>query len=509
MISKILVANRGEIAMRVMRSCKEMGIKTLAIFSEADRTSRHVFFADEAVCIGPAQSSESYLNIDKIIAAAKKFNADAIHPGYGFLSENAEFAKRCEKEGIIFIGAPHDAICQMGDKITARKLMIAAGVPVVPGTEEPLNSYEDAIKTAQEIGFPIMIKASAGGGGKGIRIVRELSELKNAYEGAISEAESSFANGTVYIEKLIEKPHHIEFQVLADKHGNVVHLFERECSIQRKHQKVIEETPSPFISDETRHKMGEIAVRAAKAVRYEGAGTIEFMVDEKQNFYFLEMNTRLQVEHPITEEVLGVDLVKEQINVANGKPLRFKQEDLYQRGHAIECRICAEDAENNFAPTPGIIKLMTEPSGIGVRVDSFCYEGYEIPIYYDSMLSKLVVWAANRTYAIERMRRVLYEYKITGTKTNLSYLRKILEVPDFVKGHYTTAFLEENKEILDHITLEEDSEETHKVEDIAAIAAYFDYLLNEERPNVCNTNDNRPLSRWREFGKRNNMRSLG
>ena len=508
MISKILVANRGEIAMRVMRSCKEMGIKTLAVYSEADRTSRHVFFADEAACIGPAQSSLSYLNIDKIIEAAKKFKADAIHPGYGFLSENADFAERCEKEGIIFIGAPAQAIRDMGDKITARKLMIAAGVPVVPGTESPLQSYEEAEKTALQIGLPVMIKASAGGGGKGIRIVREISELKNAYESAISEAVSSFANGTVYIEKLIERPHHIEFQVLADKHGNVVHLFERECSIQRKHQKVIEETPSPFISDKVRKEMGAIAVRAAAAVKYEGAGTIEFMVDDKQNYYFLEMNTRLQVEHPITEEVLGIDLVKEQIKVASGEALRFKQEDLSQRGHAIECRICAEDAENGFTPTPGIIKLMTEPSGIGVRVDSFCYEGYEIPIYYDSMLSKLVVWAANRTYAIERMRRVLYEYKITGTKTNLSYLRKILEVPDFVEGHYTTAFLEENKELLDKITLDDESEEAHKAEDIAAIAAYFDYLVNEERPANNAVNDNRPISRWRDFGKRTTMRTL-
>ncbi len=507
MISKILVANRGEIAMRVMRSCKEMGIKTVAIYSEADRTSRHVFFADEAVCIGPAQSSESYLKIDNIIAAAKKFNADAIHPGYGFLSENADFAKRCEKEGIIFIGAPYKAIQDMGDKITARKLMIAAGVPVVPGTERPLESYEEALETAKKIGFPVMIKASAGGGGKGIRIIREASELKNAYDSAISEAIASFANGTIYMEKLIEHPHHIEFQVLADKHGNVVHLFERECSIQRKHQKVIEETPSPIMTEKVRKEMGEIAVRAAKAVKYEGAGTIEFMVDDKLNYYFLEMNTRLQVEHPITEEVLGIDLVKEQIKVANGEPLRFKQEDLSQRGHAIECRICAEDAENGFTPTPGIIKLMTEPSGIGVRVDSFCYEGYEIPIYYDSMLSKLVVWAANRTYAIERMRRVLYEYKITGTKTNLSYLRKILEVPDFVKGHYTTSFLEDNKQVLEEITLEDETEETHDTEDIAAIAAYFDYLLNEERPAIC-ANDNRPISRWREFGKRTNLRTL-
>ena len=469
MISKILVANRGEIAMRVMRSCKEMGIKTVAVYSEADRTSRHVFFADEAVCIGPAQSTESYLKVDNIIEAAKKFKADAIHPGYGFLSENADFAERCEKEGIIFIG--------------------------------------EALSTAKEIGLPVMIKASAGGGGKGIRIIRELDELKNAYESAISEATASFANGIIYMEKLIEQPHHIEFQVLADKHGNAVHLYERECSIQRKHQKVIEETPSPYITDKIRHEMGEIAVRAAKAVAYEGAGTIEFLVDKDMNYYFLEMNTRLQVEHPITEEVLGVDLVKEQINVANGNPLRFKQEDLSQRGHAIECRICAEDAENGFVPTPGIIKLITEPQGIGVRVDSFCYEGYEIPIYYDAMLSKLVVWAANRTYAIERMRRVLFEYKITGTKTNISYLRKILEVPDFVNGHYTTSFLEDNKKFLENVTIDDESEDLQTAEDIAAIAAYFDYMINEERSGSSTSTDNRPISRWREFGKRSSMRN--
>ena len=507
MISKILVANRGEIAMRVMRSCKEMGIKTVAVYSEADRTSRHVFFADEAVCIGPAQSTESYLKVDNIIEAAKKFKADAIHPGYGFLSENADFAERCEKEGIIFIGAPYKAIRAMGDKISARKLMISAGVPVVPGTEQPLQSYEEALSTAKEIGLPVMIKASAGGGGKGIRIIRELDELKNAYESAISEATASFANGIIYMEKLIEQPHHIEFQVLADKHGNAVHLYERECSIQRKHQKVIEETPSPYITDKIRHEMGEIAVRAAKAVAYEGAGTIEFLVDKDMNYYFLEMNTRLQVEHPITEEVLGVDLVKEQINVANGNPLRFKQEDLSQRGHAIECRICAEDAENGFVPTPGIIKLITEPQGIGVRVDSFCYEGYEIPIYYDAMLSKLVVWAANRTYAIERMRRVLFEYKITGTKTNISYLRKILEVPDFVNGHYTTSFLEDNKKFLENVTIDDESEDLQTAEDISAIAAYFDYMINEERSGSSTSTDNRPISRWREFGKRSSMRN--
>ena len=438
MINKILVANRGEIAIRVMRSCKEMGIKTVAVYSEADRTSRHVFYADEACCIGGAVSKESYLSIDNIIAAAKRFGADAIHPGYGFLSENAEFSDRCAKEGIIFIGAPKDAMIRMGDKISARQTMIDAGVPVVPGTTEDLKSVEEAKKVALEIGLPVMFKASAGGGGKGIRLVYTESEIEDAYKASKSEAISSFGDGTVYVEKFIESPHHIEFQILGDMHGNVIHLFERECSVQRRHQKVIEECPSPLITPEVRKAMGEKAVAAAKAVNYVGAGTIEFLVDDNLNYYFLEMNTRLQVEHPITEEVVGVDLVKEQINIANGLPLRFKQEDLKQRGHAIECRICAEDAANNFAPAPGIIKQLTEPLGIGTRVDSFIYEGYEIPIYYDSMMGKLIVWAVNRTYAIERMRRVLYEYKITGVKNNISYLRKIMDIPDFVEGKYCT-----------------------------------------------------------------------
>jgi acetyl-CoA carboxylase biotin carboxylase subunit len=470
MINKILVANRGEIAIRVMRSCKEMGIKTVAVYSEADRTSRHVFYADEACCIGGAVSKESYLSIDNIIAAAKRFGADAIHPGYGFLSENAEFSDRCAKEGIIFIGAPKDAMIRMGDKISARQTMIDAGVPVVPGTTEDLKSVEEAKKVALEIGLPVMFKASAGGGGKGIRLVYTESEIEDAYKASKSEAISSFGDGTVYVEKFIESPHHIEFQILGDMHGNVIHLFERECSVQRRHQKVIEECPSPLITPEVRKAMGEKAVAAAKAVNYVGAGTIEFLVDDNLNYYFLEMNTRLQVEHPITEEVVGVDLVKEQINIANGLPLRFKQEDLKQRGHAIECRICAEDAANNFAPAPGIIKQLTEPLGIGTRVDSFIYEGYEIPIYYDSMMGKLIVWAVNRTYAIERMRRVLYEYKITGVKNNISYLRKIMDIPDFVEGKYCTNFLEKHKEELAEETIYE--AEKSETEDIAIIASY-------------------------------------
>lgn len=503
MINKILVANRGEIAIRVMRSCKEMGIKTVAIYSEADRTSRHVFYADEACCIGGAVSKESYLSIDNIIAAAKRFGADAIHPGYGFLSENAEFSDRCAKEGIIFIGAPKDAMIRMGDKISARQTMIDAGVPVVPGTTEDLKSVEEAKKVALEIGLPVMFKASAGGGGKGIRLVYTESEIEDAYKASKSEAISSFGDGTVYVEKFIESPHHIEFQILGDMHGNVIHLFERECSVQRRHQKVIEECPSPLITPEVRKAMGEKAVAAAKAVNYVGAGTIEFLVDDNLNYYFLEMNTRLQVEHPITEEVVGVDLVKEQINIANGLPLRFKQEDLKQRGHAIECRICAEDAANNFAPAPGIIKQLTEPLGIGTRVDSFIYEGYEIPIYYDSMMGKLIVWAVNRTYAIERMRRVLYEYKITGVKNNISYLRKIMDIPDFVEGKYCTNFLEKHKEELAEETIYE--AEKSETEDIAIIASYMDYLLNLEENAPKSAADNRPISRWREFGKRNNM----
>ncbi len=501
MIKKILVANRGEIAIRVMRSCKEMGIKTVAVYSEADRTSRHVFYADEACCIGPAPSKESYLVIDRIIEAAKCFGADAIHPGYGFLSESAEFVRRCEAENIIFIGPSAEAMIKMGDKISARQTMIAAGVPVVPGTQENMENLEQVKAVIASIGLPVMLKASAGGGGKGMRLIRQESEIEAAFNTAKSEAMSSFGDETVYIEKYIESPHHIEFQILGDKHGNIIHLCERECSVQRRHQKIVEESPSPLMTEALRQEMGEKAVAAASAVNYVGAGTIEFLVDDNLNYYFLEMNTRLQVEHPITEEVLGVDLVKEQIHVANGAPLRLKQSDVVQRGHAIECRICAEDSENNFMPCPGVIKQLTEPLGIGTRVDSYVYEGYEIPMHYDPMIGKLIVWAVTREYAIERMRRTLFEYKITGLKTNISYLRKIMDTPDFVSGKYNTHFIEKNSDSLLKTNYEGTKDEN---EDVAIIAAYMDYLVNLEE-NAPKTADNRPISRWREFGKRNGM----
>ena len=495
MIKKVLIANRGEIALRVMRSCREMGLLTVAVFSEADRTSHHVAYADEAYPIGSAVAKESYLNIEKVIATAKRCGADAIHPGYGFLSENSEFARRCKEEGIIFIGPAAETMEAMGDKIAARKRMIAAGVPVVPGTEQPLQSAEEAVRICNEIGYPVMLKASMGGGGKGMRLIHNESEVVEAYNTARSESMSSFGDDTVYLEKFVEEPHHIEFQILGDNHGNVIHLFDRECSVQRRNQKVVEESPSPFLTPELRREMGEKAVAAAKAVNYSGAGTIEFLVDKNRRFYFLEMNTRLQVEHPITEEVVGVDLVKEQLHVAGGEALRFKQEDLFQRGHAIECRICAEDTENGFIPCPGIIRQLTEPNGIGVRIDSYVYEGYEIPLYYDPMIGKLIVWATNRQFAIERMRRVLYEFKITGLKTNISYLRRIMYAPAFVKGEYDTSFLSKYSR-----SLQRSNGENEEIENMAMIAAYVDYLFNLEENSPVRTTDSRPISRWREFG---------
>lgn len=490
-----MIANRGEIAVRIMRSCREMGIRTVAVFSEADRTSRHVMYADEAYLIGPAIATNSYLNIEKIIEVAKASRADAIHPGYGFLSENATFARRCQEEGIIFIGPRPETIEMMGDKIEARKCMEKAGVPIVPGTEEPLQSVEEAIQLCNRIGYPVMLKASMGGGGKGMRLIHHEGEVEEAYNMARSESLSSFGDNTVYLEKFVEEPHHIEFQILGDNHGHAIHLFDRECSIQRRHQKIVEESPSPFLTPELREEMGRCAVRAAQAVNYSGAGTIEFLVDKHRHFYFLEMNTRLQVEHPVTEEVVGVDLVKEQIRVANDEVLHLKQEDIHQRGHAIECRICAEDTENNFIPSPGIIKQLMEPNGIGVRIDSYVYEGYEIPIYYDPMIGKLIVWATTRQYAIERMRRVLYEYKITGLKTNLNYLKRIMHNPDFVRGEYNTLFIEKNTKTLLRAT-----GSNEELENVAMITAYIDYLMNLEENANTQQMDTRPISRWREFG---------
>ncbi|MCD4790258.1 MAG: acetyl-CoA carboxylase biotin carboxylase subunit [Bacteroidales bacterium] len=481
MIKKVLVANRGEIAIRVMRSCREMGITSVAVFSEADRAAMHVRYADEAYFIGPSPSSESYLVVDKIIDAAKQSGVDAIHPGYGFLSENADFAERCKKEGIIFIGPSSYAIKTMGDKLTARKTMVNAGVPVVPGSDL-VTDEKDAVKKAKEIGLPVMVKASAGGGGKGMRLVNKEKDLVSSIRAAKSEAKASFGDDTIYIEKYIESPHHIEFQILGDHHGNVIHLFERECSVQRRHQKVVEETPSPLMNPEIREEMGNFAVAAAKAVNYSGAGTIEFIVDDKLNYYFLEMNTRLQVEHPITERVVGVDLVKEQINIANGFELELKQDELHQYGHAIECRIYAEDPEENFMPSPGVIRHITEPLGLGVRHDGYVYEGYEIPIHYDPMISKLVVWAKTRQEAIARMKRALYAYKITGVKTSIPFLERIMETPDFVKGKYNTHFIEKNSDFLMF-----PKKHDKKIEDVAIIAAYIDYLdsLEDLQASVC------------------------
>jgi acetyl-CoA carboxylase biotin carboxylase subunit len=495
MIKKLLVANRGEIAVRVMRSCKELGIKTVAVFSDADRKAKHVRYADEAYYIGASPSSESYLRMDKIMEVAKKSGADAIHPGYGFLSENGDFAELCEQEGIIFIGPSPYAIHTMGDKITARQTMMEAGVPVVPGTKEKISSEKRALEIIREIGFPVMIKASAGGGGKGMRMVKEESELINAIRGARSEAKSAFGDDAVYIEKYISSPHHIEFQILADQFGHTIHLCERECSVQRRHQKVVEETPSPLMTDELREKMGKDAVAAAKAVNYYGAGTIEFLVDDDLNYYFLEMNTRLQVEHPITERVVGVDIVREQINIANGLPLTYTQDQIKQRGHSIECRIYAEDPDNNFMPSPGIIKEIVEPLGLGVRTDGYMYEGFEIPIFYDPMISKLIVWGESRHEAIMRMRRVLDEYKISGVKTSLSFLRSIMETPAFVDGKYNTHFIEEN---IDFLLSKRNCDKN--CEDIAIIAGFIEYLSKLEKIQPT-TQFEVYFNKWKDVGR--------
>jgi acetyl-CoA carboxylase biotin carboxylase subunit len=497
-IKKVLVANRGEIALRVMRTCKEMGIKTVAVYSDVDRASMHVRYADEAVYIGPSPSNESYLVKSKIIDAAKLTKADAIHPGYGFLSENAEFAKMVRQAGVIFIGPSSHAISLMGDKIIARQTALKCGIPVVPGAFNPTSSEKEVMRIANEIGFPIIIKASAGGGGKGMRIIENEEELPNMLRMAKSESLAAFGDDSVYVEKYIVSPHHIEFQILADQHGNVIHLCERECSIQRRHQKMVEETPSPIMTPELREKMGDAAISLANFVDYEGAGTVEFLVDDKRNFYFLEMNTRLQVEHPITEFVVGLDLVKEQIRIAAGEPLRFKQSDISQKGHSIECRISAEDPDNNFMPDPGRILHITQPTGFGVRTDSYVYKGYEIPIYYDPMISKLIVWGSTRNDAINRMIRALDEYKISGIKTSIPFLEKIMKTPDFVQGSYDTHFIPKNIEFLQ--TKEKVKSTT---EDIAIIAAYYHHYckINKIR-NIYIIEKN--YDYWKNYGRRKN-----
>jgi acetyl-CoA carboxylase biotin carboxylase subunit len=441
MFHKILIANRGEIAIRIIRACKEMGIKTVAVYSQADSQSLHVKLADESVCIGPAPSALSYLNINAIISAAELTDAEAIHPGYGFLSENANFAEVCEKCGITFIGPSAESMRIMGDKISARQAVIKQGVPILPGTKEGVHSVEDAVKVSKEIGFPVIIKATAGGGGRGMKIVHSQAALPNAFATARAEAQAGFGNPEVYIEKYCEQPRHVEIQILADKHGNVIHLGERDCSIQRRHQKLIEEAPSTVVTPEIRKAMGEAAARAAAAVGYNSVGTIEFLVDKNNNFYFMEMNTRVQVEHPVTEMVTGVDIVREQIRSAAGLPLRYKQEDIQIRGHAIECRINAEDSFK-FTPCPGKITAYHPPGGPGVRVDSFVYDQYTVVPHYDSLIGKLIVHADTREDAIKRMARALDEYIIEGIKTTVFFHKRIMAHKDFIEGNIDTSFLE-------------------------------------------------------------------
>lgn len=440
MFKKILIANRGEIALRIIRTAHEMGIKTVAVYSTADKESLHVRFADEAVCIGPPSSKDSYLNIANIISAAEITNADAIHPGYGFLSENAKFSRICGEHGIKFIGATPDQIERMGDKSNAKATMIAAGVPTVPGSDGLLNSVEEGKKLAKKIKYPVIIKATAGGGGKGMRIIWKDDEFQDAWDSAKQEAAASFGNDGMYMEKYIEEPRHIEIQIIGDQFGRVGHLSERDCSIQRRHQKLVEETPSPFMTQELRDEMGDAAVKAAKAVNYEGVGTIEFLVDKHRNFYFMEMNTRIQVEHPITEEVIDYDLIREQIKVAAGVPISGK--NYYPQMHAIECRINAEDIANNFRPSPGVITTFHAPGGHGVRLDTHAYAGYTIPPNYDSMIAKLITIAQTREEAIAKMRRALHEFVIDGIKTTIPFHKKLMEDPDFVAGNYTTKFME-------------------------------------------------------------------
>jgi|694.fasta_scaffold09843_6 acetyl-CoA carboxylase biotin carboxylase subunit len=455
---KILIANRGEIALRVMRSCKEMGIKTVAVYSEVDRLSPHVLYADEAVCLGPAPSNQSYLLGDKIIEVCKKLNVDGVHPGYGFLSENANFAKKVIENGIKFIGPSPESIEIMGSKLMAKNAVKAFDTPLVPGTDQPISDIEEAKKISEKIGYPILIKASAGGGGKGMRIVTKSEEFEEQMERAQSEAKNAFGDDSCFIEKYVASPRHIEVQVLGDHHGNYVYVFERECSIQRRHQKVVEEAPSFVITPELRKKIGEAAINAAKSCKYFNAGTVEFILDENLNFYFLEMNTRLQVEHPISELISGLDLVKEQIKIARGEKISFSQEDLSINGHAIELRVYAEDPQNNFLPDIGTLIEYKKPEGLGIRVDDGFREGMEIPIYYDPMIAKLVVWGKDRTEAIERMKRAIDEYRIKGVKTTLPFGKFVLNHPNFISGDIDTHFVEKyyNSDLLNETINEEE-----------------------------------------------------
>ncbi|OQW52427.1 MAG: pyruvate carboxylase subunit A [Proteobacteria bacterium SG_bin7] len=497
MFNKILIANRGEIAIRVIRACRELGIRSVAVFSDADRNSLHVALADEAVHIGPTPSKDSYLNIPNIINACKITQADAVHPGYGFLSENEDFARALKNENIVFIGPTPENIEAMGDKLSARKLMDKAGIPIVPGSPGSVKTEEDAVTISSKIGYPVIIKASSGGGGKGMRIAHKAEEVPSALRAAMSEGLNYFKDETVYIERYITSPKHIEVQVFGDTHGNVVHLFERECSIQRRHQKIIEESPSVSVPEKVREKMGEIAVKAAKAIKYVGAGTFEFIFDNNtKEFFFMEMNTRLQVEHPVTEMVTGIDLVREQIFVAAGKQLSFKQSDVKQNGHAIECRICAEDPVT-FMPSPGRIHKCRNPQGPFIRVDGAAYPGCTVPMDYDPMIAKVIAWGPNRQQAIERMRRALMETNMTGIKTNILLHRSILQHPTFLDGHYTTQFVEKeitvNPDIFKFV-----SDEVFLI--TAAITAYNDRKSKD-------TSRLKVTTRWRDLARLKGLRS--
>lgn len=500
MFKKILIANRGEIAVRIIRACRDLNISPVAVYSEADSESVHVGLSDEAICVGPAPSVESYLNISSIIAAARKTNAEAIHPGYGFLAENADFADAVSQAGLVFIGPPGDAMRRMGSKTTARRAAVDAGVPIVPGTVDPISSIAEAERLAEQFGYPVMLKASAGGGGKGMRLVTTAKEMRSAFDNAKSEAAGAFGDDSLYLEKAIDRPRHIEIQVFADTHGNVVHLGERECSIQRRHQKVIEECPSPINDPALREKMGDAAVKLARAVNYTGAGTVEFLVsDANREFYFLEMNTRLQVEHPVTELVTGIDLVREQITVASGAPLSFGQEDVQWRGHAIECRVYAEDPENNFFPSPGRISYLHVPFGPGIRDDSGVEMNSDVSIHYDPLISKLAAWGRTRAEAIDRLRRALDEYEISGIKTTLPFFRDVVRDEEFKSGRLDTGFISRFNFRRESATAAEANHTVHQ--DMAIIAAALHYARQQTTALANRPSANDVESRWKMSGR--------
>jgi len=498
MFKKILIANRGEIAVRIMRACREMGIATVAVYSEVDRTAQHVRYADEAYLLGPAPATESYLVMEKIIEAAKASKAEAIHPGYGFLAENPNFAQLVNDAGLTFIGPKPETIQLLGDKMAARETMIKAGVPIVPGVKKAISSVAEAQKIAAEIGYPILLKAAAGGGGKGMRIVRNADDMGQLFKMARSEAKSAFGDERIYIEKYLEKPRHIEFQIMADQHGNVVHLGERECSIQRRHQKVIEESPSPIVDPEMRRRMGATAIQAARAANYFNAGTVEFLVDQDKNFYFLEVNTRLQVEHPVTEMVTGIDLAKEQIRVAAGESLSFSQEDIQWYGSAIECRIYAEDPENNFLPSIGKIQSYREPQGPGVRVDSGLAKGDMVSMYYDPLISKLITWGRTRSEAIQRMQRALDEYVISGVQTAIPFHKQVMNHADFIKGNISTHFIDENKKQLVNLSAIPETD----LQTMAIISCLVDYQSKSKTKKIARASN---LSIWKYETRRRRL----